>query len=87
MKLDGCVCVCVYICVCVGVCVCMCVFVCVCVCACVCVCVCVFVCVCVGVCESQGRQMGEESIGVIIYWLVVWEIDLTKLPECTDRRN
>ena len=58
-----------------GVCVCVCVCV-VCVCG---VCVCV-VCVCVCLKAREGKW-GEESTGVIIYWLVMWEIDRTKLPE------
>ena len=79
MKLDSSVCVCVFVCARVCVCCVLCV-VCVCVwCVCVCGVWCV-VCVCVCVKAGEGKW-GEESIGVIIYWLVMWEIDRTKLPE------
>jgi len=31
--------------------------------------------------KDREGKWGEESIGVIIYWLVMWEIDRTKLPK------
>jgi hypothetical protein len=31
--------------------------------------------------KAREGKWGEESIEVIIYWLVMWEIDRTKLPE------
>jgi len=31
--------------------------------------------------KAREGKWGEESTGVIIYWLVMWEIDRTKLPE------
>jgi hypothetical protein len=31
--------------------------------------------------KDREGKWGEESTGVIIYWLVMWEIDRTKLPE------
>jgi hypothetical protein len=31
--------------------------------------------------KAREGKWGEESIGVIIYRLAMWEIDRTKLPE------
>jgi hypothetical protein len=33
--------------------------------------------------KAREGKWGEKNIGVIIYWLVMWEIDRTKLPENT----
>jgi hypothetical protein len=31
--------------------------------------------------KAREGKREEKNIGVIIYWLVMWEIDRTKLPE------
>ena len=31
--------------------------------------------------KAREGKWGEKNIGVIIYWLVMWVIDWTKLPE------